>query len=336
MWESICANVQRCRLTTLIQGAMLAALLLLGAPSGAANFAPRSVTLPGARAFPESISSTADGTLFIGSLAVGGISRAKPGASRATVWIQPGYYGSRSIFGVLADERAGILWACSSDISALGVIAPGTESGSWLKGFDLKTGKGKVSVKLPNEHSLCNDIVVAPDGSVLVTNTAAPEILKLSADRKRLDVWVTDPLFPASDQGPGLDGIAFGGDGNLYVDTYSSAQLFRVDVSHGMAGRVTKLRPSRPLVLADALHLVGGNTFLMIEGGGSLDRVEINGDAAMIDTIKDGFTVPTGVTRVGPTAWVSEGQLSYVFDPSKKDQKPSLPFKLYGVPLGAP
>jgi hypothetical protein len=229
-----------------------------------------------------------------------------------------------------------MLWACSNDASSRGVAGPSTESGSWLKGFDLKTGKGAISAKLPNEHSLCNDIAVAPDGSVFVTNSAAPEVLKLSADRKRLDVWATDALFPGPEESSGLDGIAFGDDGNLYVDTFTSAELFRIDVSHGVAGKVTKLTPSRPLVLADALHLVGGNTFLMIEGEGRLDRVEINGDTAKIETLRDGFVGPTGVARVGAIAWVSEGQLSYIFDPSKKDQKPHLPFKLYAVPLGTP
>lgn len=334
--ESTDAKTQTRFMLALVRGAAFATLLVLAASATAAELSLKTIALPGPRAFPESISSSADGTLFIGSLAAGGIARAKTGAPRATTWIRPGYYGSRSILGVLADERAGILWACSNDMSAMGVVAPGTASGSWLKGFNLKTGKGEISVKLPNEHSICNDIALTSDGSVFVTNTAAPEILKLSADRKHLDVWVTDPLFPRPDKGPGLDGIAFGDDGNLYVDTYASAELFRINVSRALPGGVTKLQPSRPLVLTDALRPIGGNRFLMIEGAGRLDRVEFHGDTATIETLRDGFTVPTGVTPVGATAWVSEGQLSYLFDASKKHQKPNLPFKLYGVPLGTP
>jgi hypothetical protein len=49
--------------------------------------------------------------------------------------------------------------------------------------------------------------------------------------------------------------------------------------------------------------------------------------------LKDGYAVPTGVAVVGHTAWVSEGQLSYVFDPAKKGQTPNLPFHIYSVPL---
>jgi hypothetical protein len=46
-------------------------------------------------------------------------------------------------------------------------------------------------------------------------------------------------------------------------------------------------------------------------------------------------TRPTGVAAVGKTAWVSEGQLSYLFDPALKGQKPSLPFQISAVALPA-
>ncbi len=316
---------------------LLVAMIALAGVAASASAAVLTVALPGDHAFPESITSTSDGTLYAGSLGAGGVFRARPGAAQAELWIQPGAFGSRSIFGVLADDKAGILWACSNDLTALGIAIASEESGSWLKGFDLKTGKGKVSARLPGEHTLCNDIAIAADGSVFVTNTMSPQILKLSADRKRLDVWASDAQFPAAGQGAGLDGIAFGGDGNLYVDTYTNAELFRVDVDHGKAGKVTKLSLSRPLVLADALRLVKDKTFLLIEGGGRLDRVVVNGNTATVETLKDDFALPTGVTRVaGKTAWVSEGQLASIFDPSKKDQKPNLPFRLYAIPLTSP
>jgi hypothetical protein len=94
------------------------------------------------------------------------------------------------------------------------------------------------------------------------------------------------------------------------VDTYGPAELFRVDVNDGKAGKVTKLHPSRSLVLADAIRPLGGNAFLLIEGGGRLDRMVVKGEDVAIETLKDGFDVPTGVAIVGKTAWVPVGQLS--------------------------
>ncbi|MCR6703109.1 MAG: hypothetical protein NVV68_19015 [Dokdonella sp.] len=314
--------------------AVLAGLLPL---TGAIAKDTRStIDLPGDLAFPEAITSTADGTLYVSSLGNGGIFRVRPGETAATEWIAPGSYGTRSTFGVLADEKAGLLWVCSNDISAvIGPHVAGRETGSWLKGFDLKTGEGKVSAKFPGERTLCNDIALGPDGGVYATNTMAPQILKLSADRKTLAVWATDPRFGPSGQDAGLDGIVFGGDGHVYVNTYSKAELFRVEVKDGKAGTVTPITPSRPLVLPDTLRLIEGTTFWLIEGGGRLDRMTIEGDTAKIETIKDGLALPTGVTQVGRTQlWISEGQLDLILDPAKRaSTKPALPFKLHAVSL---
>jgi sugar lactone lactonase YvrE len=304
---------------------------------GATTFAAQpSIALPGDRVFPENITSSRNGTLYVGSLGAGGIIRIQPNTGLAKVWIKPGTFGSRSVFGVLADDRSHTLWVCSNDLSALGVSIPSPEGGSTLKGFDLRSGEGKVSVALPGDHTLCNDIAIGPDGSAFVTNTSAPQILRLAPGGKKLEVWMSEPSLQPPAGGAGLDGIAFGTDGNLYVDTYSPGELYRVDVNDGKAGKVTKLRPSRALVLADAIRPFGKNSFLIIEGGGRLDRLVINGDNATVETLKDGFSVPTGVAAAGRIAWVSEGQLSYIFDRSKKDQKPNLPFRIYSVLLPAP
>ena len=117
------------------------------------------------------------------------------------------------------------------------------------------------------------------------------------------------------------------------MTTYTAGELLRVEVKDGKAGRVTKLSGSHHLQFPDALRALGNNSFLLIEGSGGLDRVVIRGDAFAVTPIHDGFVTPTSVARIGTTAWVSEGQLSFFFDPSKKNLSPSLPFRIYAVPL---
>jgi len=293
-----------------------------------------SIPIPGTKAFPESITSTSDGALFVGRLGDGGIVRIKPRAAESTVFIQPGASGSRSISGVFADEPSSTLWACSNDLSALGGPANGSDTGSALKSFDLNTGDAKHSFSLPGSHAFCNDITVDRKGSVYVTDSANPTILKLSAGATTFDVFAQDSAFSAPQNGgAGLDGIAFGSDGNLYVTTYTAGELLRVEVKNGKAGRVTKLSGNPHLQFPDALRSLGDNSFLLIEGSGRLDRVVIRGDAFAVTPIHDGFVTPTSVARIGTTAWVSEGQLSFFFDPSKKNLSPSLPFRIYAVPL---
>jgi sugar lactone lactonase YvrE len=293
-----------------------------------------SIPIPGRKAFPESITSTSDGVLFVGRLGDGGIVRTKPRTAESAVFVQPGASGSSSILGVFADEASNTLWACSNDLSALGAPAKGSDTGSALKAFDLRTGKGKRSVSLPGTHPFCNDIAVDAKGSIYITDSANPTILKLSPGTTTFEVFAQDSAFSAPQSGgAGLDGIAFDSDGNLYVTTYTVGELLRVEVKDGKAGRVTKLSGNRQLQFPDALRALGDNSFLLIEGSGGLDRVVIRGDAFAATPIHDGFVTPTSVARIGTTAWVSEGQLAFFFDPSKKNLSPSLPFRIYAVPL---
>jgi hypothetical protein len=122
------------------------------------------VPVPGERAYPEGLSSSSDGTLYIGRVGDGGIVRKRPG-SQSEIWIAPGAFGSRSIFGVLVDERSGTLWACSDDMQAYGLPSPGTGKAT-LKGFDLKTGRGEVSAELPGDNRFCVDIAALLDTKV--------------------------------------------------------------------------------------------------------------------------------------------------------------------------
>jgi len=293
-----------------------------------------SIPIPGMKAFPESITSTTDGTLYVGRVGDGGIVRVKPRTAESAIFVQPGALGSRLILGVFADEASNTLWSCSNDLSALGAPAKGSDTGSALKAFDLRTGNGKRSVSLPGAHPFCNEIAVDAKGSIYVTDSANPTILRLSPGATTFEVFAQDSAFSAPQSGgAGLDGIAFGSDGNLYVTTYTAGELLRVEVKDGKAGHVTKLSGNRQLQFPDALRALGDNSFLLIEGSGGLDRVAIRGDAFAATPIHEGFVTPTSVARIGTTAWVSEGQLAFFFDASKKTSSPSLPFRIYAVPL---
>jgi streptogramin lyase len=288
--------------------------------------AAQAIKLPGELAYPESLAASSDGTLFIGSAKTGGVLRVTPGSATPTPWIAPTTFGTRSIFGVLVDERSGTLWTCSNDLASDGIASPGTGTGSALKGFDLKTGEGKVSAPFPGNHPLCNDIAVAKDGRVYVSDEYSARVLRLSTDMHSLEVFVSDPQLAD------IDGIAFGADGNLYANTYEGSGLFRIDVRHSTAGKVVKLITSRPITHPDGMRPVTGNMFLMVEAAGTLDRVSFRGDKALIETIRSDMVEPSAVTSVGRTAWVAEGQIGVLYD-VKHPKAPKLPFDVVPVPL---
>jgi sugar lactone lactonase YvrE len=224
-----------------------------------------------------------------------------------------------------------MLYVCSNDITGFGVRGPSDTKGAWLKVFDLGSGALKNSVALPDPKALCNDIAVGGDGTAYITDSFTPNVYRLKPGGTALEVFATDPALAPAKDGVGLDGIAFGSDGNLYVTTYIPAALFKIAVSDGKAGAVTALKPSRPLDHADAMRRFGDN-LLLIEGNGKLDKVTIKADAAEIETVKDGLNEPVSVTLVGNTGWIAEGKLSYIIGDNKAKDPGAFELKPVALP----
>jgi sugar lactone lactonase YvrE len=298
----------------------LAAILAMAATGAMA--APHDVRLDDVHVYPESLSSTADGTLYVGSIK-GVVFRARPGAEMAEPWAHP--EGVLSILGVLADKSSNTLWICSTPNTFRSPPAVGTSA---LMALDLKTGKPKGVYPFPAPASACNDITVAKDGTAYATDTPNGRIFTLKKGAKDLE------LFAQDDRLKGIDGAAFGGDGTLYANIVTKGQLVRVDRDKdGKFAGVTELKLSEPVKGPDGMRLISGKRFLLAEGNsGKIDEVVIDGDSATIKTLKDGLVSPPGVTAVGKTAYAIEGKITYLIDPKLKGQEPG-PFKVYAIPL---
>jgi sugar lactone lactonase YvrE len=298
-----------------------AALILI---AGAGYAAPiTEITLPGTRIFPESITSLSDGTLIIGSLGHGNVSRIAPGTTTVEEWIKPGTGGLNQILGVYADEKGKTLWVCSNNLANKGEATA-------AMAFDLKTGTPKGTYVLPGDGTLCNDIAVATDGTSYFTDTRQGSVLMLKPGAKTLEIAAKDPLLA------GADGLAFGEKTILYVNSVTAGKLLRLDLGpDGKAKTVVELKLSRPIERPDGMRAIGKNRLLLAENSGKMSIVTFEGDGlhnAVVTTIKDGLEMTPAVTATRGQAWIIEGKLPYMNDAAYKDKDPGT-FKMYAVPL---
>ena len=314
---------------------LLAFASAIAIAAGGAARAADAVVVPGSTDFPESMTASSDGTLYFSSFGNGRVWRAKPGETTASEFIKSGSNGLASALGVLADDKSNTLFVCSNDFSAAGIKIPGATPGASLKTFDLKTGEAKASIPLTGKDStLCNDIVVAGDGTAYVADSFAARILRLKPGAKEFEVWAQDDRWNVPGK-PQLDGIAILADGAVYSNLFEGDGLYRVPVnSDGSAGKVTKLQTSRPLYHSDGLKAFGPNQLIMVEGEtkGNLDLITIDGDNAKIETIKSGFDGPVGLSQVGDQIYVLDVPLRYLLGQEAKDHKAPPPFKATPVP----
>lgn len=320
-------------------GARLAPIWALAgalALSAAQAAPPAHIVIQGEQIFPESLTSTSDGTVIVGSIFQHAIYRALPGSSLAVQWIKPGTDGMQSILGVLADDASDTLWACSNSIGPPQEGSPPPRA--VLHTFDLKTGAPKGHYPFPAQGSLCNDISIGPDGTAYATDTTNMEVVRLKKGATQLDEWVGNGAF--GPRGAAVDGLVVL-DGRVIVGTLGSSKLFSVPIeADGSAGPVTAVTLDQPLARPDGIRRFGQNGLLLAEGGsgGRLSRVILTGNTGAETVLKQGFPDgPVAVTVVGTTAYLLEGQLTSFLRRRAPDPNVKLnPFRATAIEVGRP
>jgi sugar lactone lactonase YvrE len=310
--------------------------IALGALPAAAAAAPDTITIPGEKIFPESITSLSDGSVIIGSIGQKAVYRANPGSDTAAVWLAPGTENLNNVLGVFADNKAGTVYVCSN---LLGPPGPGPAVNAQLLTFDAKTGTEKGHYVFPDEKGVCNDIAVDPDGNAYATDTNNMEIVRLKKGATALEVWAGNGTF--GPKGGVLDGISVLGK-RVVANTLATSKLFSIPIgADGKAGTVVEVKLDREITRPDGMRSFGKSDVLIIEGGngGRLSRIALNGDTGKVTTVREGYPDgPVAVTVVDTTAYVLEGQLSaFMRGPNAPaTPAPTKPFKATAVVVGKP
>ena len=298
--------------------------------AASSSAAPAELVIPGDKIYPESITSTADGRIIIGSIGARTIYVVKPGAATAEPWIQPDDAPTLGILGVFADEKTQTLWACFSSIHDV------QQPPSTLKAFDLETGALKDKYPLPTAGGFCNDIAVGADRTAYISDTNNMEVDRLAPGSHQLEVWAGNGGF--GPKGGILDGISVLGN-RLFVNALQTSKLFMVPIeANGKAGAITEVKLDRPIHNPDGMRSFGKDSVLIVEGGGEgwLSRIKIAGDSGQVTSLKQGY--PDGavsVAVVGTTAYVLEGQLVALFGPPDP-HRVEKPFHATAVEVGNP
>ncbi len=306
---------------TLNQLTRTALTLTLAACSGddATPAQPDVIELPGDAYYPESLSASADGTLFVGSLVTGQVTVFRDGdpAPRVIVGAGSGVLGVAGVH-VEGDE----LWICSIDPT----FARATE----VRSFGLD-GTAHATYSLGANH-FCNDIAFDDAGSLYATDSFSGTVFRLTPGAAVLEPWLVDAsLAPAMQGAFGLDGIAFTG-GALYLTKLDTSGIYRVAIeADGSAGAVTQIAVSPALASPDGMRALDATTLLVVEGVGKLTKLKLSGDAATATVLADDLDMPTGVVKTRGSAWVSEGQLGRLF--AMPQVSPILPFGVRRVDL---
>ena len=285
------------------------------------------IAIDGRGVHPESITSSADSSIFIGSM-TGTIYRAGPKDTVAKPFVTPdATNGLHAVFGVLADDAAGRLWTCSV-ANPFGPRTAGPAQPTELVAFDLRSGALIGRWPFPAPGGTCNDIAIAADGAAYATDTPGGRILRLPPGGSALQVVAGHQSLR------GIDGIAFAADGQMYINNVQRHELWRVRLTADPAApQLTLLNASRKMDGPDGLRPIGGNRFLQAEGpGGRITLVNIQGDIANIEVIKEGLSSTPGVTLVDDTAYTIEGKIDYLVNPQLRGQDPGQ-FRAIAIPM---
>jgi sugar lactone lactonase YvrE len=242
-----------------------------------------SIELPGPDYYPEGIAAADDGTLYIGSIMQGVISKVPAGSTTAEPFLPRGT-ARRGVLGVTVDAPRQLLWFCDSNPK----LEEAKKAGE-LVAVQLADAKEVVRHALPplaDKPAFCNDVIVSPDGALWITETAGGRVFRVPAEAalqpNGAQAWLTGgDVGPPPAGGSGPNGLVWMG-GALFVANSGRGTLVRLDPRSDAPTRGAQVialvdahtRAPVTLCSPDGLERAPGveNTLIVVENGGCASK----------------------------------------------------------------
>ena len=307
--------------TRLVLCGMLAVVAVAVATASAAP-RPAAYVLPGAAVFPEGVAFQPEtGHFFVSSTSDGSILRGHVSEPAAVPFI-PGTTGQFSAIGLETDP-AGRLYVAGGFTGTARVY--NAASGTLLGTFTSGPG------------GFMNDVVVAKNGDVFVTDSFRPILWRIPAasvgSSGPLEPWLSyggTPIeyTPVPDDFE-VNGIVASDNGRYLVVVQSNTgKLFRIEIA---TKEVVEIDVGGASVNGDGLQLLGRKLYAVADGG--IVEVLLSGDLSrgkvVSRTTDPSFSSPT-------TNAIARGRMLVVnsqFDRLFSGQPPVLPFTVSSIPL---
>lgn len=252
---------------------------------------------------PESVVYDAKtGDFFVGGVHDRRIVRRRKNGELAD-FVPPGREGMWSMLGMTVDAERRHLWVTTNALPVTRGYEPSLEGRSALLCFDLDNGRelARYEAEKPGKKGF-NDVRVAPDGSVFVTDheERPGTLYRLDPKTKKL------APFGAADALGSPEGLTFSPDGRyLFVADYSYG-IVRFEVA---TGKHLYLRdpPNTTLIGLDHLEFFGGDLIAVQNGNkpNSVIRIDLADDlekllgVTVLEQRHPAYSDPTLGTRVG-------------------------------------
>ena len=256
-------------------------------------------TLPERDLLTEGIAhDPATGDFFVASVHRRKIVRRKSAGTVSDLF-PSGAHGAAAILGLALDPERHLLWAISAGLPQAAGLPEPERKRSALLTFDPMNGAWKRKVESPPGDHLWNDLELAPDGAVYVSDVSTLSVVKITPDGQ-----ITTVVEGHGLRSPG--GLALSADGKtLYVADWAYG-LATVDLATG--GLAWLAPPPGATVLGvDGLRR-DGNALIGIQNGvapARITRFELAPDGRSIVSAKllergvPGWDEPTLGSLVG-------------------------------------